>query len=224
MNLNKLNAELATKTPEEIIRWAREHFGIGLVMTSSFGAESAMLLFMATKVVPQIPVILIDTGYLFRATHAFKKRLRNMWNLNLKTYSAVISPAVMEEKFGRLWEKGEAGKAHYHRIRKVRPKQRALRELGAKAVLSGVRADQTENRSKLNTVELNPQGVYEIHPLLKWTRREIGGYFLIHELPYHPLVERGYGSIGDTHSTVRGEGRSGRILGARVECGVVIQK
>ena len=147
-----------------------------------------------------------------------------MWNLNLKTYAATMSPEAMEARFGKLWEQGDVGKAHYHRIRKIRPKQRALRELGAKAVLSGVRADQTENRARLNVVELAPNGIYEIHPLLGWTQREVEAYFLIHSLPRHPLVAKGYSSIGDTHSTRRGEGRAGRLLGAGMECGVVFQK
>lgn len=220
MDLKKLNAELETKSPEEIVRWAAERFGKGLVMTSSFGPDSAMLLFMATRIVPKIAVILLDTGYLFRATHAFKKRLRNLWDLNLKTYAATMSPAAMETKFGKLWEKGEAGKKHYNLIRKIRPKQRAIRQLGAKAVLSGVRADQTQNRSTLRIVERSSDGTYEIHPLLRWTEREVAMYFFLHDLPRHPLVAKGYHSIGDTHSTVRGEGRAGRLLGDTMECGM----
>lgn len=220
MDLKKLNDELATKTPEEIIRWTSEHFGKGLVMTSSFGADSALLLFMATRIVPRILVILLDTGYLFRATHAFKRRLRHMWNLNLKTYEASMSPAAMEAKFGKLWEKGEAGKEHYNLIRKIRPKQRAIRQLGAKAVLSGVRADQTQTRSTLRIVERSPDGTYEIHPLLNVTQRDVATYFLLRNLPYHPLVAKGYGSIGDTHSTRPGTGREGRLLGLSMECGL----
>ncbi len=222
MDLEKLNDELSAKTPEEIIRWAAERFGRDLVMTSSFGADSAMLLFMATRIVPQIPVILLDTGYLFRATHSFKKRLRHMWDLNLRTYAATMSPAAMETKFGKLWQKGEAGKKHYNRMRKIVPKKRAIRQLGAKAVLSGVRANQTENRSALRIVERGADSTYEIHPLIRWTERDVAAYFLLHELPHHPLVAKGYESIGDTHSTRPGVGRKGRLLGASMECGLHI--
>lgn len=220
LNLEKVNAELSTKQPKEIIAWASENFGQSLVMTSHFGAESALLLFMATRIVPDIPVILLDTGYLFPETYRFMEELRTRWNLNLKIYSSPLSPEKMEKVYGKLWERGEVGKKLYSLIRKIRPKQRALRELRAKAVLSGVRSYQTKTRSKLSCVELTPNGRYEVHPLLRWTEREVMAYFAVNDLPYHPLVAKGYDSIGDTHSTLPGKGREGRLLGPTMECGL----
>ncbi len=204
---------------EDLIRWATTHFGDTLVMSSSFGAESALLISLVTKIVPNIPTIFIDTGYLFPETYQFVDELKKHFKLNLKIYRSSMSPETMEAQHGKLWE---TDLATYHQIRKIVPMRRALSELGAKAYLNGIRSDQTEYRSTLQQIALDRDGICVIHPLLNWTQKNVDAYFHQHQLPYHPLVARGYGSIGDIHTTLPGKNREGRLLGKSKECGLHI--
>jgi phosphoadenosine phosphosulfate reductase len=224
IDLDTANRELAAMEAWDIVKWAAGHFGKGLIVTSSFGAESALMLHLATRVVPDIPVVCVDTGYMFPETYRFMEELRQRFNLNLHVYQADISPARMEATMGRVWEDGVEGLDRYDQLRKVEPMNRALRDLGATAWLSGVRADQTDHRKTLRPIEPSRGGVYKIHPILKWTAREIEAYFTIHDLPYHPLVEQGYRSIGDTHTTTPvadgQDARAGRFGGLKQECGL----
>jgi len=222
IDLDAVNRELANAEPADVIRWASETFGGGLAMTSSFGAESAVSLHMATRIVPRIPVITVDTGYFFPETYKFMEELRKRFDLNLKVYQSPISPARMEAIYGKLWEKefGEEGLTRYNRLRKVEPMERAIKEIGVKAWVAGLRADQTDHRATLRTVEMRPDGVYKVQPILKWTAREIDIYMTIHDLPYHPLKAEGYSSIGDYHTTEKADGREGRFGGLKQECGI----
>lgn len=202
------------------IHWAKKVFGSGLVMTSSFGADSALMLKMVTQIIPTIPVILIDTGYLFPETYRFAIELTRKMKLNLKVYSSLYSPLQFEKFFGKCWEDGEEGLKNYNSIMKVQPMEVALRGLGATAVISGVRAVQTENRSKMEIVDLGQGNFFRIHPILDWTDEMVLKYFQKEGLPRHPLINEGYESIGDTHSTIPGKGREGRLLGVKKECGI----
>ncbi|MBT5689553.1 MAG: phosphoadenosine phosphosulfate reductase family protein, partial [Opitutae bacterium] len=100
------NRELETLSPEERIAWAHEIFGIHLVMSSSFGLQSAVLLHMANTAVPGIPVVFVDTGYLFKETYRYVEQLEQKLDLNLKIYTSPITPARQEALSGKLWEKG----------------------------------------------------------------------------------------------------------------------
>ncbi len=223
IDLDAANRQLADADAQRIIRWARETFGEGLAMTSSFGAQAAVMLHLVTRIVPDIPVIFIDTGYLFAETYHFAEQLRRRLNLNLHIYQPEMSPARMEAVYGRLWEKGLEGLNRYDQIRKVEPMQRALRELNVTAWLAGVRGDQTEHRAALRIVEKSTE-VYKVHPILSWHRQDVDRYIKDHDLPLHPLVAKGYTSIGDRHSTrpvKTGEDeRAGRFRGLKTECGL----
>lgn len=224
LDLEAANHDLAAMDSLGIIRWAHERFGNGLILTSSFGAESALMLHLTVQVVPQIPVVVVDTGYLFPETYQFIETLRERFNLNLKVYQSPISPAWMEATQGKLWEVGTAEALNtYDRIRKVEPMQRAIAELGATAWLAGLRSNQTAHRANLRTIE-KQNGVYKVHPILNWTTKDIYDHFKRHDLPYHPLYEQGYKSIGDWHSTrpvtAGMDSRDGRFLGLKQECGL----
>lgn len=224
LDLDAINAELKGASAQAIIQWSADTFKQGLILTSSFGAESALMLHLATQALPNIPVVVVDTGYLFPETYKFIELLHERLGLNLKVYQSPISPARMEATHGRLWEKGTVDALNtYDRLRKVEPMQRALKELGVGAWLAGLRSNQTQHRASLRTVEkLN--GVYKVHPILGWSSKDIFNYFKQHDLPYHPLFEKGYASIGDVHSTVSvTEGmnaRDGRFQGLKQECGL----
>ena len=219
LDLIQENERLCARSPEEIIALIAHRFGGGVAMTSSFGAEAALMLHLAKKVMPDIPVIFINTNYLFAETYQFAVELTDRFKLNLKVYSSPVTPIQMEKEHGKLWEQGEEGMKEYNQIRKVEPLARALKELGVMAVLHGVRADQTETRASLKTIERRSDEVYKIHPLLEWSAEKVAEYMFANDLPYHPLVYKGYGSIGDIHSTVPGKGREGRMLPGK-ECGI----
>ena len=144
-------------------------------------------------------------------------------NLNLKVYQSHLSPARHEALHGKQWEQGPEGLAEYNQIRKVEPMHQALRELSASAWLAGLRGEQTEHRSGLRAVDLQ-DGLHKIHPILGWTTRDVHLYLTEHNLPYHPLYEKGYRSIGDTHSTIPVTAdmheRAGRFHGLKQECGL----
>ncbi|MCA9580202.1 MAG: phosphoadenylyl-sulfate reductase [Myxococcales bacterium] len=217
------NRDLTDQTAEGIVRWAGHTFGDGLVLSSSFGAHAAVMLHLVTTVLPKIPVIFIDTGYLFPETYRFAHKLAGDLNLNLHVFTPHLTTAHQEAIHGRRWEQGEHGVQEYLRENKLEPMRRALHDLGATAWLSGVRAEQSEHRSNLATVEIQ-DGRHKVHPILHWSDADVESYLQANDLPHHPLYEDGYRSIGDTHSTlptVTGQHpREGRILGKKRECGL----
>lgn len=208
-----------------VVEWAAASYGEGLVLSTSFGVQSAALLHLATRVVPEIPVLWVDTGYLPAETYRFAERLTRRLGLNLHVVQSPLSPARMEALHGRLWEREEPEALDlYHRIRKVEPMQRALRELSATAWMSGIRTEQTAHRARLPVVGAQA-GRAKISPLLHWSARDVHRYLRAFDLPYHPWFDRGYARVGDWHSSrpVGGEDaseRDSRFGGRREECGL----
>jgi len=126
---------LSGASPSERVAWAFKEYGNSLVLSTSFGAQAAVMLHLATQVFPDIPVVFVDTGYLFPETYRFADELTSRLKVNLKVYRATESPAWIEARHGKLWEQGAEGLARYNQIVKVSPMQRALAELGARAAL-----------------------------------------------------------------------------------------
>jgi len=203
-SLAELNASLARLTAEQRVAWALENIPGEHVLSSSFGAQAAVSLHMVTRQRPQIPVVLIDTGYLFPETYRFVDELTERLALNLKIYRSPLGPAWMEARHGRLWEQGVNGIDRYNQLRKVEPMQRALSELGATSWFAGLRRDQSRSRAAIEFAE-HRHGRWKFHPLADWSDRDIGHYLKRHGLPYHPLWEQGYVSIGDRHTSRRWE-------------------
>ena len=207
----------------ERIAWAFAHFGDGLVLSTSFGAQAAVMLHLATRIAPNLPVVFVDTGYLFPETYAFADQLTERLRINLKVSRAVESPAWIEARHGRLWEKGAAGLAAYNQITKVEPMQRALSELGARAWLAGLRRVQSSTRERLPVVA-SQDGRTKVHPIVDWTDRDVHRYLTENDLPYHPLWEKGYVSIGDIHTTrpltAEMTPEETRFFGIKRECGL----
>ncbi|MBO6936983.1 MAG: phosphoadenylyl-sulfate reductase [Deltaproteobacteria bacterium] len=221
--LERANEALGEADATEVIAWAAERFGDGLVMSSSFGAHSAVMLHLVHRIAPKTPVILIDTGYLFPETYRFADDLQRRLDLNLHVTTPAMTGARQEALFGNLWEQGEDGVKEYLRINKVEPMQRALEELGATAWLAGLRSNQTDHRAGLRRIGVQ-DGRIKVHPILHWSSDEVAAYLDRHDLPVHPLVAEGYRSIGDHHSTLPTtpdmDPRDGRILGKSRECGL----
>lgn len=205
---------------QDRVRWAVDTYGQGLVLTTSFGVQAAVMLHLVTRVAPDIPVIFVDTGYHFAQTYAFADQLTQRLSLNLKTATAADSPDAFEQRHGKLWE---TDIQRYNTLRKVEPMNRVLHELSATATLAGLRAQQTDHRAAMRHVE-PAGGRAKIAPILDWGNREVHAYLKEHDLPYHPLREENYASVGDWHSTRPiGEGedeRAGRFNGQAAECGL----
>ncbi|MFW5876945.1 MAG: phosphoadenylyl-sulfate reductase [Myxococcota bacterium] len=221
--LEQMNRQLEHVDAERVIGWAAEHFGDGLVMSTSFGAHSAVMLHLVSRITPKTPVIFVDTGYLFPETYRFAEELTRRFGLELVVYNPAMTAARQEALYGKLWEQGEEGVQQYLRINKVEPMQRALEDLGAQAWLAGLRANQTDHRAALRRVDVQ-DGRFKIHPILHWSTEDVERYMEAHDLPFHPLYAEGYRSIGDWHSTLPTTGdmdpREGRILGQKRECGL----
>ncbi|MBW2719947.1 MAG: phosphoadenylyl-sulfate reductase [Deltaproteobacteria bacterium] len=217
-DLDQQNRALGTSTPEVLIEWASQRFGDKLIASTSFGATSAVMLHLVHQVAPRTPIICVDTGYLFPETYQFAEDLIKRLELDVHFYAAPMSPARQEALYGKLWEQGEEGVNRYLQINKVEPMQRALHDLGAEGWMAGLRSEQTEHRAGLRRID-RQDGRVKIHPILHWTDDEMTAY-----LPYHPMVQQGYRSIGDHHSTIPTtadmDPRDGRILGKTRECGL----
>jgi phosphoadenosine phosphosulfate reductase len=205
------------------VRWAAGRFQGRLATSSSFGAQSAVMLHLVSVNAPGTPVILVDTGYLFPETYRFARDLTERFDLTLHVVTPRLTAAHQEALYGNLWEQGDEGVAQYLRINKVEPMQRALRDLGADGWMAGLRARQTEHRAALRRID-SQDGRVKVHPILHWTQDDIDAYIDRHDLPLHPLVKEGYRSLGDWHSTLPTlpdqDPRDGRTLGKKRECGI----
>jgi len=219
------NALLEPQTPQQRIAWALENGAANHAMSSSFGAQAAVLLHMLTQQKPDIPVILIDTGYLFPETYRFADELHERLKLNLQVFRPLVSRAWMEARHGRLWEQGVVGIEQYNSLRKVEPMKRALKELGVQTWFTGLRRSQSSTRANAPVLQQR-EGRLKVNPIVDWNDRDIWQYMKQHDLPYHPLWEEGYVSIGDFHTSSRWEPgmreEDTRFFGLKRECGIHI--
>lgn len=214
---------LESASADERVQWAVDTFGDGLILTTSFGIQAAVMLHLVTRLVPRIPVVFIDTGYLFPETYRFADELTARLKLNLHTYRSPMPPAEQEAKFGRLWEKGADGLERYNFMNKVEPMERAVREFRAAAWLAGLRREQASTRQDVRVVQVQNRTT-KIHPIIDWTNRDVHFYLKKHDLPYHPLWEKNYVSVGDWHSSAPLEPgmteEQTRFNGVKRECGL----
>lgn len=223
-SLQDESQRLENLSAEERVAWALAHFGNDhIALTSSFGAQSAVSLHMVSQQNPDIPVVVIDTGYLFPETYRFIDSLTKRLKLNLKVYRPEISAAWQEARHDKLWEKGVDGIKEYNQINKVDPMDKALDELEINAWISGLRRQQSVTRKDLPVLAAQ-KGRVKVHPIIDWTDRDIGAYLTKHDLPYHPLWDEGYTSIGDWHTSHKLTGdmnpEKARFFGLKRECGL----
>lgn len=228
LNIPDLNAAFETADPTKIVSWAANQFGDSLVMSSSFGAESALLIHMATRAVPNIKILFVDTGYLFPETYEFMEKLRHRFNLNVWTYRTRQDPIAYLHRAGEVNPFERVNVEACCAVNKNEPFERAFLELAPKAWLRGTRRDQAETRAGMRHLQFAKRyNCYAVSPILNWNSRDIYYYMKQHDLPFHPLYEKGYTSIGCntltcTRATLPGEDpRSGRWAGkGKVECGI----
>lgn len=217
------NQNFESLSAEERVAWALEHLPGEHVLTSSFGIQAAVLLHLVTRLRPNIPVVFIDTGYLFPETYRFVEQLTERLKLNLKVYRSSRSPAWQESRHGQRWQLGLAGIEAYNRENKIEPMECALRELTVGSWFAGLRRSQSSSRS--NVPFLKAQGErWKVHPIADWSDRDVYRYLKQYDLPYHPLWEKGYISVGDVHTTkpihAVNNAEETRFFGLKRECGL----
>ncbi|MBS6209908.1 MAG: phosphoadenylyl-sulfate reductase [Proteus hauseri] len=221
--LSQINQQLEQLNAIERVTWALEHLPKNPVLSSSFGIQAAVCLHLITQQYPDIPVILTDTGYLFPETYQFIDSLTQQLQLNLKVYRAEISSSWQEARYGKLWLDGIDGIERYNQINKVEPMERALRELQAQTWFAGLRRQQSQSREHLPVLSI-AKGIFKFLPIVDWDNKKVYQYLKENDLPYHPLWEQGYLSVGDTHTTRKWEDgmseEETRFLGLKRECGL----
>jgi len=221
--LTEISANLEKISAEERVRWALERFRPEIMLSTSFGVQAAVLLHMVTRQWAEIPVVMVDTRYLFPETYRFADALTERLKLNLKVYRAEVSAAWLEARHGKLWEHGVDGIERYNQINKVEPMDRAIRELGARGWITGLRRQQAKSRNGVGVLQ-KQKGVVKIQPIVDWTDRMVYDYLKKYDLPYHPLWEQGYVSIGDVHTTrpmtANMTEEETRFFGLKRECGL----
>ncbi|MES2464913.1 MAG: phosphoadenylyl-sulfate reductase [Armatimonadota bacterium] len=223
MDLTATNTTLETASAEERVAFILERSKPQVVLSSSFGAQAAVCLHLVTQQMPDIPVVLLDTQYLFPETYRFVDEMTERLHLNLHVYKSPLSAAWQEARYGKLWEQGLEGVLRYNQMNKVEPMQRALEDLNVQAWITGLRRQQSSTRKNL-PVLVEQDGILKVHPIIDWTDHDVYLYLQKHDLPYHPLWEQGYVSIGDTHTTrPLSEGMTAeetRFFGMGRECGL----
>ncbi|HEY0257157.1 MAG TPA: phosphoadenylyl-sulfate reductase [Candidatus Methylacidiphilales bacterium] len=224
-DLSEISANLENVSAEKRVAWALERFRSQTMLSTSFGVQSAVLLHMVTQQWPEVPVVMIDTRYLFPETYRFADQLTERLKLNLKVYRAHVSAAWLEARHGKLWEHGLEGIERYNQINKVEPMQRAIKELGVRGWITGLRRQQAKSRKDVGVLQTQ-KGIVKIQPIIDWTDRMIYDYLKEYDLPYHPLWEQGYVSIGDVHTTrpltANMTEEETRFFGLKRECGLHI--
>jgi phosphoadenosine phosphosulfate reductase len=217
-----VNRLLEGAAPQLVLRWAVAEFHPRLTMATAFGAEGCCLIHMLAEIEPGVRVFNLDTGYQFSETLALRERIRARYGIEVELVRPESTVAQYEAEHG--------GPLYLHRPdqcchdRKVVPLRRAL--ASADAWVSAIRRDQTRHRAVAAVVQWDAKfELVKVNPLLSWTRRDVWQFILDHDVPYNPLHDQGYPSIGCwpcTGPVAEGaDERSGRWAGtARQECGL----
>lgn len=230
-HLKFLNSTLNNLSPIDILRWCKIAFP-NLYQTTAFGVSGLVTLDMLSKLqketpsAPSIDAIFLDTLYHFQETLDLVEKAKSRYpNVNLHVYKpeGVSTTAEFEAKHGEeLWK---TNAELYDWVAKVEPAQRAYSDLNVAAVLTGRRRSQGAKRESLDIIEVDEAGLIKINPLASWSFKQVQDYINENDVPYNELLDRGYKSVGDWHSTEpvkEGEDeRAGRWKGQeKTECGI----
>lgn len=227
--LKQLNEYLATLEPTQVLEWAINTLP-NLYQTTAFGLTGLATLDMINKISVErnqnhiVPLIFLDTLYHFKETLDLAERCKETYNVPLKVFKPMhcTTTADFETEYGqKLWETDEDS---YDYLIKVEPARRAYEELGVKSVITGRRRSQKGDREAIPILEVDGTGLIKLNPLAYWDFQQVWTYIRANEVPYNALIDQGYKSIGDWHSThapESGDERSGRWSGQqKTECGL----
>jgi len=218
--LATLNARFDGAAPDALLRWAWQEFGGNVAASSSFQTQSVPLLHVIARTVPEMPVLFLDTGFHFPETLAYRDELASRLGLNLVTLTPRLGHDGFLRRHGALHRTDPDLCCH---LNKVEPLEDALRGYGA--WVAGVRRDQTRDRAAALPIVRRRDGLVKLGPMVHWTDRDVARYLHEHDLPSHPLLAKGYQSVGCapcTRAVLEGEdARAGRWAGSgKTECGL----
>ena len=199
--------------PAEIILEAVERFGEDrLALAASWQKETAVLVDLVRRHAPGARIFTLDTGELFPETYATWRAVEERYGITVESHRGEWVPGMWATEPDRCCF-----------LRKVEPLERALAD--ADCWISGVRRDQSPDRATTGELDWDERhGLWKANPLATWTERDVWAYVAAHDLPYNPLPDQGYASIGCTHCTLPGAGREGRWAGLeKDECGIHVQ-
>ena len=213
MSTIQLPSDVESLTTEDVLRFALEQFPGKVALACSFQKEETVLLDMLFALEPSARVFAIDTHYLFPETYELWRTIEQRYGTKVEVFEG----AAVEEG---LWE---SKPDLYLAIAKVEPLNRALLDLDC--WITGIRRDQSPTRADAPKLGWDTaHELWKANPLADWSDEDCWSYIRERGLPYNPLHDRGYASIGDTHSTVPGEGREGRWAGTdKTECGLHVE-
>jgi phosphoadenosine phosphosulfate reductase len=219
-------AELANESPQTILRWAVRTFHPRLTMATAFGAEGCCLIHMLAEIEPRVRIFNLETGYQFPETLELRERIRERYGVEVELVRPELSVAEYEaEHGGPLYEMRPDQCCH---DRKILPLRRAV--AGYEAWVSAIRKDQTQDRARADVVQWDAKfSLVKVNPLLGWTKREVWGFILKNGVPYNPLHDKNYPSIGCwpcTRPVGNGDDeRAGRWAGkVKKECGLHVME
>ncbi|KAI1182389.1 phosphoadenosine phosphosulfate reductase [Nemania serpens] len=231
-HLRYLNQQMEKMTAMDRLRFAL-HLFPRLFQTTAFGLTGLVTMDMLARLsasdpsLPAVEAIFLDTLHHFPETYALLSRVRARYpSIKLHVYrpDGAATPAEFEARYGPALYDSAA--ELYDWVAKVEPQQRAYAELGVAAVLTGRRRSQGGERDRLPVLEVDEErGIVKVNPLLDWSFAQVRAYIAEHDVPYNELLDRGYKSVGDWHSTSpvgAGEDeRAGRWKGQqKTECGI----
>ena len=207
---------------ENVLQWAVDEFSPDLCLATSFGPQSIVLMHQVSKICPETVVFYLDTGLMFPETYALRDELSRRLGLQFKRVAPEHSVEQQAERHGpRLWSHDPD---QCCRMRKVLPLRRFL--ANKRAWITGVRNGQSALRAQAPLIEWDSAGgVVKLNPIVRWTKRQVWDYIRGNDLPFNPLHEKGFSSIGCqpcTRAVLPGEdGRAGRWPGfEKLECGI----
>jgi len=223
--LSLTEPQIEAMPAEEVLRWANDEFGDRLCLTCSWQKQSSVLVHLVSELGLGIDVIELDTHLFFKETYETREALVARYDLNLIRPEIITVAEQHNQEGPNLWESDPDRCCH---IRKVEPLIRALDPYDA--WISGIRRDQSPSRANARKVERSERyGVWKIQPLADWDEERVWSYIVANDIPYNPLHEAGYRSIGCIPCTrpIRPdeEERAGRWAGSdKLECGIHIEE
>jgi len=216
------NQQLADQSPERILRWAIAEFFPQLTMATAFGPEGNCIIHLLAGLEPRVRIFNLETGYQFQETLELRERIKDRYGIEVEYVRAEMSVPEYEEEHGGPLYRIAPDQCCYDR--KVVPLRQAL--VGHRAWISAIRKDQTADRARADVVQWDSKfNLVKVNPLLNWTKKDVWKFIATHDVPYNPLHDQGYPSIGCwpcTRAVANGEDdRSGRWSGtAKRECGL----
>jgi phosphoadenosine phosphosulfate reductase len=224
-SLSLTDPQIEAMPAEEVLRWAYDEFGDRLCLTCSWQKQSSVLVHLVSELGLGIDVIELDTHLFFKETYEIREALVARYDLNLIRPDIITVAEQHKQEGPNLWESNPDRCCH---IRKVEPLIQALDPYDA--WISGIRRDQSPSRANARKVERSKRyGVWKIQPLADWDEERVWSYIVANDIPYNPLHDAGYRSIGCIPCTrpIRPdeEERAGRWAGSdKLECGIHIEE